>query len=75
MAVPFKQNCEGGFEPVAAPDSTDGYVDVLWDPQEDCDSSKCFRPSGLTWDRGYSRLVVASDNSKQGELYVLSKKA
>lgn len=60
---------------MAAPDSRDGYVDILWDPQEACTSSKCFRPSGLTWDRDFTRLIIASDNSQQGELYLLAKTA
>ena len=73
VTIPFTTNGEGGFEPVAAPDSRDGYDDILWDPQDACNSSKCFRPSGLTWDRDFTRLIIASDNSRQGELYLLAR--
>jgi hypothetical protein len=73
VVIPFTTNAEGGYEPVAAADSREGYDDLLWDPQEDCNSSKCFRPSGLTWDRDFSRLIIASDNSQQGELYLLAR--
>jgi glucose/arabinose dehydrogenase len=75
VTVPFTKNAEGGFEPVAAADSQEGYDDILWDPQEGCDNAKCFRPSGLSWDLDHTRLFIASDNSQEGELYILSKNA
>jgi glucose/arabinose dehydrogenase len=75
VTVPFTKNAEGGFEPVAAADSQEGYNDILWDPQEGCDNAKCFRPSGLSWDLDHTRLFIASDNSQEGELYILSKNA
>lgn len=68
VSVPF-----GAGEPVAPADSKDGYDDILWDPQEECDSAKCFRPSGLAWDRQFTHLFVSSDNNKEGELYILHK--
>ncbi|CAI6025038.1 unnamed protein product [Clonostachys chloroleuca] len=73
VTIPFTTGGEGGYEPVADRHSKEGYVDLLWDPQEGCDSSKCFRPSGITWDRDQTRLIVASDNGQEGELYILSK--
>lgn len=73
VSIPFTTNESGDYEPVASADSKEGYDDVLWDPQEDCDSSKCFRPSGLHWDLDFTRLFIASDNSQQGELYILHK--
>lgn len=72
VAIPFTSG-SGGYEPVAAADSRDGYDDVLWDPQTGCNSSRCFRPSGLTWDREFTRMIIASDNSQQGELYLLAR--
>ncbi|KAI9150821.1 putative DUR3-Urea permease [Paramyrothecium foliicola] len=75
VTIPFTTNAEGGYEPVAAQDSRDGYDDIVWDTQSDCNSSKCFRPSGLVWDLDHTRLFVASDNTRQGELYVLFKTA
>ncbi|KAG9253713.1 carbohydrate-binding cytochrome b562 [Emericellopsis atlantica] len=73
VSIPFTTNDAGEYEPVAAPDSKDGFDNILWDPQEDCNSSKCFRPSGLSWDLEYTRLFIASDNSREGELYILYK--
>lgn len=73
VSVPFTTNGNGDYEPVAAADSQEGYDDILWDPQEECDSSKCFRPSGMHWDLEFTRMFIASDNSQQGELYILHK--
>ncbi|KAH7313648.1 hypothetical protein B0I35DRAFT_480320 [Stachybotrys elegans] len=70
VTIPFT-NGDNGYEPVAAQDSREGYDDILWDPQSGCSSSRCFRPSGIVWDLDFTRLIVASDNSRQGELYLL----
>jgi glucose/arabinose dehydrogenase len=74
VTIPFTTNTSGEYEPVAAANSQTGYQDILWDTQSACDMFKCFRPSGIAWDRDHTRLYVASDNLQQGELYILSKK-
>ncbi|KAK2054202.1 carbohydrate-binding cytochrome b562 [Colletotrichum caudatum] len=72
--VPFTKLSSGNYEPVAAADSKNGYTDILWSTNVDsCTSSTCFRPSGITWDRSFSRLFVASDNDAEGELFILAK--
>ncbi|KAK2040757.1 carbohydrate-binding cytochrome b562 [Colletotrichum somersetense] len=72
--VPFTKLSNGNYEPVAAADSNNGYTDILWSTNVDsCTSSTCFRPSGITWDRSFSRLFVASDNDAEGELFILAK--
>ena len=73
VSVPFTTREDGSYEPVAAKDSQEGYDDILWDPQEGCSSSKCFRPSGISWDHDFTRLFISSDNSREGELYILFK--
>ncbi|KAK1570044.1 [Colletotrichum navitas] len=73
-AVPFTKLSNGNYDPVAAADSKTGYTDILWSTNVDtCTSSTCFRPSGITWDRSFSRLFVASDNDVEGELFILTK--
>lgn len=73
VEIPFTTNADGAYEPVAQADSTDGYNDILWDPQEACSSVTCLRPSGLVFDAEFSRAFIASDNAMQGELYMLFK--
>lgn len=73
VEIPFKQGGDGQYEPVAARDSTTGYRDILWDPQQGCSMMNCFRPSGLTWDNDFTRMYIASDNVMEGEIYLLAK--
>lgn len=73
VQIPFTKNSEGLYEPVAAADSAEGYNDILWDPQEGCSSSTCLRPSGISWDKDFTRMYVASDNVREGEIYILAK--
>lgn len=70
VAVPFSET-EGEYGPTAPANSTTGYNDILWDPQEGCSATTCFRPSGMAWDAEFTRLFIASDNSRQGEVYIL----
>ncbi|KAK7437321.1 hypothetical protein CaCOL14_010316 [Colletotrichum acutatum] len=72
--VPFTQLAYGGYDPVAAADSKTGYTDVFWSTNVgSCTGSTCFRPSGIVFDKGFSRLFVASDNTAEGELFMLVK--
>lgn len=72
VEIPFKQNKDGGHEPVAAQNSGNGYNDILWDTGKDCNAATCLRPSGLDWDNDFSRIFFASDGS-EGELFMLYK--
>ncbi|KXH57946.1 carbohydrate-binding cytochrome b562 [Colletotrichum salicis] len=72
--VPFTKLTSGGYDPVAAADSKTGYTDVFWSTNVgSCTGSTCFRPSGIVFDKGFSRLFVASDNTAEGELFMLVK--
>ncbi|KAK1515598.1 [Colletotrichum costaricense] len=72
--VPFTQLTYGVYDPVAAPDSKTGYTDVFWSTNVgSCTGSTCFRPSGIVFDKEFSRLFVASDNTAEGELFMLVK--
>lgn len=73
IQVPFAQLEDGSYDPVAARDSgADGYVDIMWNEDvESCTGATCIRPSGITWDRAATRMFVASDNARAGELFVL----
>ncbi|KAK1491618.1 carbohydrate-binding cytochrome b562 [Colletotrichum cuscutae] len=72
--VPFTQLTYGVYAPVAAPDSKTGYTDVFWSTNVgSCTGSTCLRPSGIVFDKEFSRLFVASDNTAEGELFMLVK--
>ncbi|KAF6834600.1 cellobiose dehydrogenase [Colletotrichum plurivorum] len=72
--VPFTKLSNGQYDPVAAADSKTGYSDIFWSTNVgSCTGSTCFRPSGIIWDRSFSRLFVASDNTQEGELFMLVK--
>ncbi|KAL0933602.1 carbohydrate-binding cytochrome b562-like protein [Colletotrichum truncatum] len=72
--VPFTKLANGQYDPVAPPDSKTGYSDIFWSTNvASCTASTCFRPSGIIWDRSFSRLFVASDNTQEGELFMLYK--
>ena len=73
IQIPFTQLEDGSYDPVAAPDSgADGYEDIFWNEDVDsCTGNTCLRPSGITWDRAATRMYVASDSARAGELFVL----
>ncbi|KKA28958.1 hypothetical protein TD95_000910 [Thielaviopsis punctulata] len=71
IRVPFSKSLQGIY-PTAGNESIDGFEDVLWSNNvSECSSRTCLRPSGISWDRAYSRIYVASDNDAEGEVYVL----
>ncbi|TIC91288.1 Cellobiose dehydrogenase [Colletotrichum higginsianum] len=73
-SIPFTRLPNGNYDPVAAANSKTGYTDIFWSTNVgSCTGSTCFRPSGITWDRSFSRLFVASDNTAEGELFMLVK--
>ncbi|KAK1659141.1 carbohydrate-binding cytochrome b562 [Colletotrichum godetiae] len=72
--VPFTKLTSGEYDPVAAADCKTGYTDVFWSTNVgSCTGSTCFRPSGIVFDKVFSRLFVASDNTAEGELFMLVK--
>ncbi|TEA15649.1 Cellobiose dehydrogenase [Colletotrichum sidae] len=72
--IPFTRLANGQYDPVAAATSKTGYNDIFWSTNVgSCTGSTCFRPSGIVWDRAFSRLFVASDNTQEGELFMLIK--
>ena len=72
IKIPFTKNAKGGYEPVAAPDAHWGYEDIITSVGiERCSGSACIRPSGIAFDRGFTRFYFASDNTIAGELFVV----
>ena len=80
VEVPFTQLADGTYDPVAKSDSQTGFTDVIAASNPGgCQSqsltmSSCWRLAGLQWDPAGTRLFVSSDNSAEGEIFVLSKK-
>ncbi len=80
VQIPFRKLPSGLYDPVAPADSQKGYNDILFMRNVDaCSSSglqtsSCWRMAGIAWDPTFTRLVVTSDNSAEGEVFVLSKK-
>ncbi|KAI1867405.1 hypothetical protein JX265_000757 [Neoarthrinium moseri] len=80
VQIPFTKLANGQYDPVAAADSKTGYTDIFWAKSpESCTAngltqSSCFRLTAAAWDPAGRGLVVGSDNSAEGELYLLSKK-
>ncbi|KAH8203177.1 hypothetical protein TruAng_002698 [Truncatella angustata] len=80
VQVPFTKLANGQYDPVAPATSTTGYSDVFSaTTPESCTAngltqSNCFRLTAATWDPAGRGLFVGSDNSAEGEIYLLSKK-
>ncbi|KAI0023955.1 soluble quino protein glucose/sorbosone dehydrogenase [Xylariomycetidae sp. FL0641] len=80
VEVPFHQLEDGSYDPVAAADSMDGYKNIFSAQNPgSCTAngltmSSCFRLTAATWDPAGRGLFVGSDNSAEGEIYILSKK-
>ncbi|OAA67945.1 Six-bladed beta-propeller, TolB-like protein [Niveomyces insectorum RCEF 264] len=80
VQVPFTKLASELYDPVASADSQKGYNDILWAQSNACQSqsltiSSCWRLAAATWDPAGTRLILSSDNSQEGELFVLAKKA
>lgn len=72
MRIPFTMLEDGAYDPVAERGDIEGYDDVMWNEEvEGCTGNTCLRPSGITWDRKGTRMFVASDSARAGELFVL----
>lgn len=74
VQIAYHQLEDGTYDPVASPDTHLPYVDIVWNDNVDaCSGNTCLRPSGITFDKAYSRIFVASDNASNGELFILYK--
>ncbi|KAL8297540.1 hypothetical protein RB597_006570 [Gaeumannomyces tritici] len=72
VRIPFKKD-GAQYKPVAPPDSNKGYEDIMWSTDvERCSGNTCLRPAGLVWDNTRSRIFMGSDNSREGELFVIA---
>ncbi|KAH9883688.1 soluble quino protein glucose dehydrogenase [Xylariomycetidae sp. FL2044] len=80
VEIPFTRLASGAYDPVAPPDSMTGYR-TIFSAQNPagCTAngltmSNCFRLTAAGWDPAGRGLFVGSDNSQEGEIYLLSKK-
>ncbi|KAL2143012.1 hypothetical protein VTI28DRAFT_471 [Corynascus sepedonium] len=78
VKIPFQQLEDGSYDPVAPADSRTGYEDIFsaTNPSS-CTAngltmSNCFRLTAAAWDPAGRGLFVGSDNSAEGEIYVLT---
>ncbi|KLU82084.1 hypothetical protein MAPG_01161 [Magnaporthiopsis poae ATCC 64411] len=72
VRIPFKKDVTQ-YRPVAPPNSNKGYEDIMWSVNvERCTSNTCLRPAGLVWDNAKTRLFMGSDNSREGELFIIT---
>lgn len=78
VQIPFTKLANGTYEPVAPADSMTGYKDIFSAPNPgSCTAngltmSNCFRLTAAAWDPAGRGLFVGSDNSAEGEIYVLT---
>ncbi|KAK1778667.1 hypothetical protein QBC45DRAFT_158823 [Copromyces sp. CBS 386.78] len=81
VQVPFTRLADGSYDPVAPADSRTGYTDVFSATNPgSCTAngltqSSCFRLTAASWDPAGRGLFVGSDNSADGEIYILSPKS
>ncbi|KAK3373146.1 hypothetical protein B0T24DRAFT_649207 [Lasiosphaeria ovina] len=80
VQIPFTRLADGSYDPVAPADSMTGYKDIFsaTNPSS-CTAngltqSNCFRLTAASWDPAGRGLFVGSDNSAEGEIYILSPK-
>ncbi|KAK6846112.1 hypothetical protein PG987_001300 [Apiospora arundinis] len=80
VQIPFTKKSDGGYDPVAAADSNQGYTDIFSAQNPaGCTAngltmSNCFRLTAASWDPRGRGLFVGSDNSAEGEIYLLTRK-
>ncbi|KAK3377460.1 hypothetical protein B0H63DRAFT_477243 [Podospora didyma] len=81
VQVPFTRLADGSYDPVAPADSMKGYNDIFSATNPgSCTAngltqSNCFRLTASSWDPAGRGLFVGSDNSAEGEIFILSPKA
>jgi hypothetical protein len=72
IEVPF-MNGANGFGPKAPLNSTYGWTDIFWNPDEEhCSTTQCFRPVSIAKDR-YERMYITSDSGAEGEIIMLGR--
>ena len=77
VQIPFQKLADGSYDPVAPADSQTGYKDIYSAPNPgSCTAngltqSNCHRLTAAAWDPAGRGLFVGSDNSNEGEIYVL----
>lgn len=80
VQIPFTKLANGQYDPVAAADSMTGYKDIFSATNPgSCTAngltqSNCFRLTASSWDPNNRGLFVGSDNSNEGEIYLLTPK-
>jgi len=78
VQIPFAKQADGSYDPVAPADSQTGYKDIFSAPNAgSCTAngltqSNCFRLTATAWDPAGRGLFVGSDNSAEGEIYILT---
>jgi hypothetical protein len=78
VQIPFTKLADGSYDPVAPADSMTGYKDIFGAPAAgSCTAngltqSNCFRLTAASWDPAGRGLFVGSDNSAEGEIYILT---
>lgn len=77
VEIPFRRLEDGSYDPVAPQDSREGYRDIFSavNPTS-CTAngltmSNCFRLTAAAWDPAGRGLFVGSDNSAEGEIFLL----
>ncbi|KAL1839102.1 hypothetical protein VTJ49DRAFT_1870 [Mycothermus thermophilus] len=81
VQIPFQKLPDGSYDPVAPPDSQNGYNDIFSATNPagctvmGLTRSSCFRLTAVAWDPAGRGLFVGSDNSAEGEIYVLTPPA
>ena len=78
VQIPFTKLADGSYDPVAPADSREGYKDIYTAPNPSgCTAngltqSNCVRLTASSWDPAGRGLFVGSDNSAEGEVFILS---
>ncbi|KAK3934180.1 soluble quino protein glucose/sorbosone dehydrogenase [Diplogelasinospora grovesii] len=81
VQVPFTKLADGSYDPVAPADSMKGYNDIFSAPSPgSCTAngltqSNCVRLTAAAWDPAGRGLFVGSDNSAEGEIFILTPKS
>ena len=78
VQIPFTRLADGSYDPVAPADSMTGYKDIYSTPNpggcqaNGLTNSNCIRLTAATWDPAGRGLFVGSDNSAEGEVFILT---
>ncbi|EOO00323.1 putative cellobiose dehydrogenase protein [Phaeoacremonium minimum UCRPA7] len=81
VQIPFTKTASGAYDPVAPADSMKGYNDIFTASNpSSCTAngltqSNCVRLTAASWDPAGRGLFVGSDNSAEGEIYLLTQKS